>query len=111
MKLCPNGKVDHFSFSINLNLHIDDGSIVSISFLQIVDSTQFDELLEIFKLYIDKKADDYTGRLIVKFILSHHIYDKNSDIKSRLVKPDFSNKIAKFTFSGYKLPLTTDIFK
>ena len=43
-------------FSIILKLHFDDGSIVSISFLQIVDSTQFDELLEVFKFYIDKKS-------------------------------------------------------
>ena len=90
-------------------VQFDDVTIISVSFLQIINKNQFNDLLEVLILFMNKKSEDYQNRSIVKYIFTYHIEDKKTKIKARLVKPDVVLKINKFTFSGYSLPLTTNV--
>jgi hypothetical protein len=95
-----------------MKVRFSDGTVASISKMQTVNNSMLNELLDIFIFFSNLKSEDYNAKSITHIILQYHI---NNSI-NRNIKPKLSNKISvlktpKFSFLGYKLPLTTDLTK
>ncbi len=94
-----------------LKVKFDDGSYASLSKMQTINNTMFNELLSTLLAYLDLKAENYSNKLVTHVIFQYHILTvlNSKKLKTKLVKSDKIKKVPSFSFSGYNLPLTTDV--
>ena len=63
-------------------VQFDNGTIISVSFLQIVNKSQFNELLVVFKSFLDKKVKIITEELLLNIYI--HITILKNKVKLKL---------------------------
>jgi hypothetical protein len=101
---------DNQKVYIFLKVRFDDNTYASLSHLQTVNKNMFKDLLDIFKGFLDFKAEEYSSKTLTNVIFQYHIFKDNS-IKTKLTKSIKLTKLNSFNFSGYNLPLTTELNK
>lgn len=83
--------------------------------MQIISNRDLDKLIDILKLFIDKKSNDYEASAPIAIIFTYHIIDdlNASKVKTKFILPNDKIKVTKnaYKFYGYNLPLTSDIYK
>jgi hypothetical protein len=93
-----------------LKVEFNDGSIKTLSYLQKVNKTDFNDLSDILCDYVNLRSEDYNSKIIIKVVFQYIILGEA--IKTEIVKSkQMNNLIPTFSFSGFNLPLTTDLTK
>lgn len=97
---------------IQFKIKTSDNLYKSISYIQTVRISDFDELLQIFNEFWNLKSSDYHEILVKEVIFS---YRRSTGIvhETKLIRPLKSEieNIPSFKYGGFTLPLTMDITK
>lgn len=93
-----------------LKVEFNDGSKRTLSYLQKVNKTDFNDLSDILCDYVNLRSEDYNSKIIAKVVFQYIILGES--IKTEIVKSKaLNNLLPTFSFSGFNLPLTTDLTK
>lgn len=101
---------------IIFKVRLSNNHVKSISYLQKVNKTQYNELLENFNQFINQRVENYAKEEVKEIIFTYHIFTefKTEDGKSLIVKPSITKPInepgvlpsSKFSFGGFNLHTT-----
>ena len=105
-------KSDNQLIYIIFKVRLDDNSYASISYLQKINQTQKEELLNTFIISLDTRSENYTDKIYRDIIFTYHILNEN-DSKNKKAQLIHKNeiKVKKYNFGGINFPVNTDYTK
>lgn len=104
-------KLENKTYGVMLKVKFSNNSVRSISSMQILRKETFDEMESVFIDFWGLRSDDYHIIPVSEVILSFRFF--KSIENSKIVPPkDLTAKsLSSFTFKGYSLPNTMDLYQ
>jgi len=97
---------------IQLKIKLSNGLFRSISHVQTVKNTDYETLLESFKIFWEIKSEEYHILKLDSIIFTYKILPLDSEIKQTKISPHPNIKTAISPFlnlGGYNLPISMDL--
>jgi hypothetical protein len=96
---------------IQFKVELENGSVRTISRMQIITINDSDILYEVFKEYWNLKSQEYHLNVITKIIYTYKIIKENMDLPRKINRAPSVKTKPLLTFKGYDLPSTMDFTK
>jgi hypothetical protein len=95
---------------ILFRIKFTDGNYATLTKLQKVNNSHFNDLLNLYQEVLDIKSEDYHENEIIEIIFNYQIIpdDKLINNKPKIIKDIKQIKINSYKFFGYNLPSTMD---
>ena len=97
-------------FYLVFKAKFDDGSYASLSYLQIVNKMQDAEVLDIFQVCLDARAEKYTDKTAVAIIFTYHILEpqESRGRTPKLLEKNKKVEVPVYNFGGFNFPKSSD---
>lgn len=102
-------KLENKTYGLMMKVHFENGSVRSITDMQILKTETFDDMESVFQDYWNLRSDDYHLMPVSEVILSFRLFKPFINTKIEKAKdPTIKNK-PLFSFKGYSIPNTMDL--